>query len=258
MRTRKRKHDNNNQAKAIFFSIITVGVLQADIAKAELSLAFFAGKSFTDDGDLTLKQGNTHLDFKNVSWDDHSFDTPIYYGMRVGYWFDSHPNWGFSVDFNHMKNYLDYAATVPVSGVRGGVAVNGREPISNTIEDFNMSHGLNTLTFNAQYRWFPAGVRDDSLLGRIQLYAGLGAGFSIPHVEAKVNGIETYEYQWGAGPVINGLLGFNVDIYRFVSGFVEYKLTYADVEAELKGGGSINTETVNHQIIFGLAGHFDL
>jgi hypothetical protein len=30
------------------------------------------------------------------------------------------------------------------------------------------------------------------------------------------------------------------------------------VQADLKGGGSINTETVNHQIIFGLAAHFDL
>jgi len=54
------------------------------------------------------------------------------------------------------------------------------------------------------------------------------------------------------------MMGINYDIYRFISGFAEYKLTYADVEDDLKGGGTISTETVNHQLIFGLAAHFDL
>ena len=82
--------------------------------------------------------------------------------------------------------------------------------------------------------------------------------FVIPHIEATIKGVKTYEYQWGAGAVLNGMIGANYDIYRFISGFVEYKLTYADVQADLTDSGAINTETVNHQIIFGLAAHFDL
>jgi len=237
---------------------LLTGLLLTQSVKAELNLALFAGKSITDNGDLNLTQGNTNLNFHDVSWGDRSFEEPIFYGARIGYWFNDAPNWGVSVDFNHLKNYLAYNETVSVDGIRDGVAVGGSEPISNTIQDFNMSHGLNTLTFNGQYRWFPSGQRDQTLLGRMQLYSGLGAGFSIPHVEATIKGVNTYQYQWGAGPVLNGMMGVNYDICGFMSGFAEYKLTYADVQADLTGGGSINTETVNHQIIFGLAAHFDI
>ena len=230
----------------------------ASTANAEINLALYAGQSMVDNGDLNLTQGNTNMNFHDVSWEDNSFEEPIFYGARIGYWFKDAPNWGVSVDFSHLKNYLQYSETVNVNGVRNGVAVGGNQPISNTIQDFNMSHGLNALTFNGEYRWFPAGQRDQSFLGRMQLYSGLGAGFVIPHVEASINGVNTYEYQWGAGPAVNGMMGINYDIYSFISGFAEYKLTYADVQAELNGGGSINTETVNHQIIFGLAAHFDL
>jgi lipid A oxidase len=92
----------------------------------------------------------------------------------------------------------------------------------------------------------------------MQLYSGLGVGFSVPHVEAMVKKVKTYEYQWGAGPVVNGMLGVNYDICDYISGFAEYKLTYVNVEDDLQGGGMISTETVNHQLIFGLATHFDL
>jgi lipid A oxidase len=240
-------------------TLVTAGALMASPVNAEVTLGFFAGQSFIDNGDLNLKQGDTNLNYHDVSWDDRSFDSPIFYGARVGYWFNDAPNWGISIDFSHLKNYLDGNKVVKVDGVQNGVPVAGNVAIYDTnLQDFNMSHGLNTITFNGQYRWFPAGKRDCTLLGRMQLYTGLGAGFSVPHVEAIVSGVQTYEYQAGAGPVVNGMLGINYDIYSFMSGFVEYKLTYADVEDELKGGGTVNTETVNHQLIFGLAAHFDL
>ncbi|CAL1241618.1 outer membrane beta-barrel protein [Candidatus Methylocalor cossyra] len=227
-------------------------------ARAELDLRFYAGKSVTDDGDLTLKQGNTHLTLHGVTWQDKSFESPIYWGARIGYWFDSRPNWGLSIDYTHAKTYLDDTRNARVSGIRDGVPVGGVEPIQRSIESFNMSHGLNMITFNGMYRWFAAGRRDESLLGRLQLYAGLGAGFSVPHVEAELKGRpRTYEYQAGAGPVVNGMVGVNYDLYKFLSGFLEYKLSYADVDAELKGGGTISTETVTHQFVFGVAAHFD-
>ncbi|WP_019864514.1 outer membrane beta-barrel protein [Methylovulum miyakonense] len=237
--------------------LLLSGLLSAPLANAEISLGLYAGQSFTDNGDLNLTQGKTNLNFSDVSWDDKSFEEPIFYGARIGYWFEDAPNWGLSIDFAHLKNYLEYDKNAQVSGTdANGNSVNGVEPISNHIQDFNMSHGVNTLTFNGQYRWFPAGQRDQTLLGRMQLYTGLGAGFSVPHVEAMINGVQTYEYQAGAGPVVNGMMGINYDIYSFISGFAEYKLTYVDVEDDLTGGGTISTETVNHQLIFGLAAHF--
>jgi lipid A oxidase len=241
------------------FALVVAVFLLAPPVNAEVTIGFFAGQSFIDNGDLNLKQGDTNLNYQDVSWDDKSFESPIFYGARLGYWFNDAPNWGVSIDYSHLKNYLEYEKTVAVNGVQNGTPLNGNVPIDSTnLSDFNMSHGLNTITFNGQYRWFPAGQRDCTFLGRMQVYTGLGAGFSVPHVEATVKGVNTYEYQAGAGPVVNGMLGINYDIYGFMSGFVEYKLTYADVEDDLKGGGTINTETVNHQLIFGVAAHFDL
>lgn len=239
-------------------TLLTAGLLAAPSANAELTVALFSGKSITDDGDLNLNQGNTNLNFHNVRWKDDSFGEPIYYGARIGYWLNNQPNWGFAVDFTHLKTILVEGDTVWARGVSNGVPVNSNQPISNSISDFEMTHGLNLVTFNGMYRWFPAGQRDSSLLGRMQLYTGLGAGFSVPHVEATIKGVDTFRYQWGAGPVVNGMMGINYDIYSVLSGFLEYKLSYADVHADLTGGGSISTQTVNHQLVFGLAAHFDL
>jgi lipid A oxidase len=227
-------------------------------AHSEINIALFAGQSFTDNGDLKVNQGSTNLKFSDVSWSGHSFDSPIYYGARLGYWFDSAPNWGVSLDYSHLKNYLHVDKNANISGTdANGAQVNGVLPVSNYIQDFNMSHGVNAITFNGHYRWFPAGQRDQTLLGRMQIYTGLGAGFTVPHVEATINNVRTYQYQAGAGPVVNGMLGINYDIYGFLSGFLEYKLSYVSVEDDLTGGGILSTETVNHQLIFGLAAHFD-
>jgi lipid A oxidase len=239
-------------------AVLTMGLLMPVPAHAEFSVAVYAGKQLTNDGDLRLKQGNTDLTFNDVRWEDHSFESPIFYGGRISYWFDEMPGWGLAVDFTHAKTILVASDTVAVKGSRNGTPVDGPEPISGSIEHFELSHGLNMITFNGLHRWFPAGKRDRSPMGRMQLYTGLGAGFSIPHVEADIKGERTERYQMAAGPVINGMLGVNYDLFRFLSGVLEYKLSYADVRADLNGGGSIDAATVNHQFIFGLAANFRL
>lgn len=265
--------------QAKLFTLFIASLFAAGTANAELVVSIYGGKAVIDDGDLTLKQENTHLTYKNIRWDDHSFEEPSYYGAKLGYWFDKHPNVGLSLDFTHLKNYLVDSDSKTRTGTDKGVAVNNVTGTINNgqkyyagnctgngenttncspLSEFNMSHGVNTITFNGHYRWFAAGQRDETLLGRLQLYSGLGAGFSVPHVEARVYGRKTYEYQWGAGPVVNGMLGFNYDIYKMISGFGEYRLTYVNVEDDLVGGGTIDTETVNHQFIFGLSARFDL
>ncbi|MFZ2727454.1 MAG: hypothetical protein WAX77_14460 [Methylococcaceae bacterium] len=255
--------------------LIITGLLSATTAQAELVVSIYGGKSVTEDGDLTLKQDKTNLTYKDIRWDDHSFEEPSYYGAKLGYWFDKHPNYGVSLDFTHLKNYLVDSDSKTRTGTDNtGKSVTETSAINNgekyymgncagtancsPLSQFNMSHGVNTITFNGHYRWFPTGQRDNTVLGRLQLYSGLGAGFSVPHVEARVYGKKTYEYQWGAGPVVNGMLGFNYDIYKMISGFGEYRLTYVNVEDDLIGGGTIDTETVNHQFIFGLSARFDL
>lgn len=225
-------------------------------ASGEFAISIYGGKALTEDGDLDLHQpSGTSLAFREVSWSDRSFESPFYYGARLTYWLASKPHWGASLDFTHAKIYLGLSDTVRVTGSRGGMPVHDRERVSDTFERFNISHGLNFVTLNALHRWFPKGQRDDSLLGRLQPYVGLGAGVTIPHVEATVGGVDTDEYQFG-GPVIQGMLGLNYDVWKHLSTLVEYKLSYANLDLDLNSSGKVSTEAVTHHLAFGISYRF--
>jgi lipid A oxidase len=229
-------------------------------AAAEFSIMIYFGKVLTNNGEVRLTSGATDLTFHDVRWKDKSFNAPIYYGIRAGYWLDRSPEWGVAVDFAHAKTILHEEDVVPVTGYREGARVEGREAIDRTIRNFELSHGLNMLTFNGLHRWFPVGSGDGSRSGSLQCYTGLGAGFSIPHVEARLKddgtGKEkwTGRYQFAGGPVVNGMAGVKYDFADPLSGFLEYKLSYADVRADLSGG-EIDTASLNHQFISGLGGN---
>ncbi|MFI3185659.1 MAG: hypothetical protein QX198_06720 [Methylococcaceae bacterium] len=83
-----------NLNKLGLLTIVVAGLLLTPSVNAEITLGLFAGQSFVDNGDLNLKQGYTHLNFKDVSWEDNSFKSPIFYGARMDYWFNDAPNWG--------------------------------------------------------------------------------------------------------------------------------------------------------------------
>jgi len=224
--------------------------------QGELVLSFYGGKSWTMDSDVDLElPGGTDLTFHDVSWDDDSFKSPTYYGFRGIWWIHPAPNWGLSVDYTHAKAIIDASQRTRVTGSVDGVLVDAVLPIGDNLEAFEMSHGYNFLTFNALYRWFPRGHRDETLLGRLQLYVGAGAGIAIPHAEATVRGERTSETQL-AGPAVQMQAGLNFDIWGPISGFTEYKVNWADTEIDLSGGGSIRTEAWTHQIAFGASLRF--
>jgi lipid A oxidase len=106
--------------------------------------------------------------------------------------------------------------------------------------------GLNTLTLNGLYRapinnWF--GV-----------YAGLGAGVAIPHVEVKTIPYQgtTWEYQ-ASGPDVQGLIGANVNLGHGFSLFGEYKANYSFNDVDLVGGGTLETNVLTHQFAIGVS-----
>ena len=101
----------------------------------------------------------------------------------------------------------------------------------------------------------PKGSRDNSFLGRIQPYAGIGAGVAIPHVEVAVGDSLTDNYQVG-GPAVQGTVGANLDVIWGFSIFADYKLTYADIEADLGEGGSLKIEPVTNHFALGLSYSF--
>jgi lipid A oxidase len=225
-------------------SLISALLVVSD-AQAELRLGAYSGLAETLDTDVELKQsGGTALTFEGVTWDDKSFTSPIYYGIRLTYWFHYGPSWGLGIDFTHAKMIADTDALIPVSGTRAGANVADDERLGDTFSTLELSHGHNLLMLNGLYRF--------SNLGWIEPYAGLGAGATIPHVETDVDAVETSEYQL-AGPAGQGLVGVDIDVMKHLSVFAEYKLSYADIDADLKGGSILHVEPWTNHFIVGLS-----
>src|SRR5262249_37975755 len=154
------------------------------------------GVTETQDNDLRLRlDGGTDLTFHKVRYRTRDWESPYYYGGRVGYFFRDQSSWGVVAEFLHAKMYLNTADTVLVTGTDAGTRVNSRERVGDRIEAFSLSHGLNLLTADLMYRWVLGDPRR-TFLGRFRPYVGAGLGAAIPHVESTLAGRHFEEYQW--------------------------------------------------------------
>jgi lipid A oxidase len=168
----------------------------------------------------------TKLSF-DADWEGQSLDLPPYYGLRYTRWLPN--NWGWAIDFTHAKIFAD-EETLARSG----------------FERLSLSHGLNTLTVGVLRR-FPTS-------GPMTPYLGAGLGISSPHVEAfsPAAAEGTSEYQFG-GPVAEVRAGLDWRLSERWSIFAEYEGTYADLDADLKGGGSLHSEIRTNAINLGVS-----
>jgi lipid A oxidase len=220
-------------------------------ARAEFVVSVYGGVTFHQNSDLRYQQsGGTDLTFHDVHFNSQNFRSPPYYGARIAYFLGERSHLGFGVEFFHSKIYLDANSTVRVTGQRAGVAVNGSEPVRNTIEDFANSHGLNFLTADVIYRWFLA-EPGQGFFSRLQPYTGVGAGVLIPHVEATIGGVRQENYQI-TGPGAQGFGGLNFNITRHLLLFTEYKFSYAHLNGEDVPGGRISADAFTHHLVLGL------
>lgn len=196
-------------------------------AKAERVFAFSSGANFSPNStvnyDFNLGAGPQST---NVGWDGEPFVMPPYFGLRVTWWFDSHPAWGVAIDNAHSK--------VAASPMPDGFRV------------LEFTDGINIITANVHYRF-----QNDS---RFTPYFGIGAGFTTPHVEvANTAGTSsTFEYQFG-GPAFQVLIGVESEINDDWSVFGELKSAYVEIDADLDGGGWISTNIISNQVAVGFA-----
>lgn len=228
--------------------VAVLGLWLAPTARGEVVGTLFLGNAEILESELRLTlPGGTDLRFQDVSWDDASFDDPPYYGLRLAWWLRRSPEWGVVLDFTHAKAILDVGETVPVRGRRGEVPVDGTGTIRDDLDAFELSHGLNTLTLSAFRRW---GFSPDR--PGVSYFAGLGAGVAVPHVEARVREIETSEYQV-AGPGLQAVLGLDTLVTSNVGVTLEGRVSWVDVEADLTGGGTVETDLWLLQLAAGLS-----
>ncbi|MDH3601094.1 MAG: hypothetical protein OEU26_15855 [Candidatus Tectomicrobia bacterium] len=235
------------------YALMLTGSLLISTAHAEWVLSLYGGFAHTPDTDFDFTEpGGTELTFEDVSWRDESFTDPPYFGVRLTYWIDRTPNWGLAVDFTHAKMVADLDQSVHVTGTRNGMPVDTVEPLRNTFSDFELSHGHNLLTANLLYRWFLQPRWSPSLLGRLQPYVGAGAGVALPHVDVNTANAITDSFQVG-GFAMQGLVGLNIDVVKWLALFVETKLSYADIDGDLTDGGSISVQPWTYHVAFGFS-----
>jgi lipid A oxidase len=237
--------------KKIAIVLALLALLAARPAGAETDLSLYVGKSFTNDSDLRVRQSNdTNLTFHGVSWSDESFEMPIYYGFRVTHYFAHRSDWGVALDFFHYKVFSDTNATLPVTGTRGGVPVNDQERLGDTVQRFDITHGVNYLTLNAIHRWRLRSAGRRYPRGRLQPYAGAGVGAVIPHVEARIGGVFKEGYQW-RGPGYQFFAGASYALSSHWALFGEYKYTHTTLTVDVPGGDAHTTLDTHHLVLGG-------
>ena len=218
-------------------------------ASAEVQVSVYGGWNESFDSDVHVTQpGGTNLEFSDISWDGVSFESPPYYGIRGTYWFNSSPNWGLMLDYTHAKVKAEGSETVGVNGTLSGAPFNGSIKTSSFFSILEFTDGLNLLLLNGVYRWPHEHWAP---------YVGLGAGISVPHVEYKRfdQSFRTFEYQL-AGVAVQALVGAEYNFTERFSAFGEYKISFSQNDADLDGGGTLETDIWTNHFVLGLSYRF--
>jgi hypothetical protein len=233
--------------------VCAFGLLVATPASAEWVIGAFAGGCRTRDTHLTLTLPSvqTSVALSPVHYDSESFEFPIYYGYRIAAF--PHARWfGLEGEFVHLKVVADTSRSVAVEGVLRGITVRDRRVLSEVIERFSISHGVNLLLVNVVLRRRASGWTD-TRPPLWMLMARMGAGASIPHPESTMDGVSSEGYEWGALSV-QGSAAAEVRVGGPVYLSGEYKLTRTTQNVTVTYG-SARTPLVTHHVAVGISVH---
>src|SRR5262245_1904910 len=204
-------------------------------AAAETQISVFGGANWNFGSDVKVSGTGTSADkTQSIDWDGDSFELPPFWGVRGTYWLSNSSSWGFAIDYAHTKAIADL----------GGAA-------GDNFSRLEFTDGNNLLMLDVLYRFSPM------MRGTLVPYVGAGIGVTIPHVEVtlKDTGSKTYEYQC-CGFAAQILAGLEYKLNDKWSLFTEARLSYSHIDADLKDGGSLETDIWSPQIAVGLSYRF--
>ncbi len=215
--------------------LISATAILPQVAAAEYEISAYAGHQTAPSSDIVI-DGDAVIpdsDFRQ-QWVGNSTTWPIYGGFRVTYW--QSETFGYGLDYAHNK----------VEPKRGN------EPAG--FDNLEFTDGLNTWTINA-YRRFPDTFTGSGALDRLTPYVGAGVGISLPGVEVRYAGSDTFEYQV-TGLAATWLAGVSYPIDDTWSLFGEYKGTYTQNEVDLDGGGTLSSDIFTNAVNIGISYRF--
>ena len=161
------------------------------------------------------------------------FADPIDYGMRSTVWIQS-TGWGLGFDYTHARRFADLSLRAGEEPPPPVASAAGPWELGDSLRKLQFTQVHNLVTLNGIYRWLPPASQRHELVGRLQPYAGLGAGVAIPRVAAPPGDGGEYELSLAA-PAAQGMAGILVELTQELSVFGEYRLSYASIEAETSG-----------------------
>ncbi len=236
------------------FGLLLVIVCWASLpSAAQWTVGGYSGAAHTQNSDLAIEQTTlgTNLRFSNISYRGESFQPPLYYGARGGYFFRR--RWGAEAEFTHLKVFANVNQPATVSGTLNGTAINFRQPINTIVQRFSISHGVNLLLANAVFRqelWRSDGEKP----GPIILDLRFGAGSTIPHAESTIQGHADEHYQVGS-PAIQAAGGIELRLWHRVYWTGEYKFTRIREKVNVISGTATSL-LESHHIVTGPVIHF--
>ncbi len=220
----------------------------AEPCHAQWHLSAYLGGAHTQSTDLSLSQASTgtQLSLRGVDFEGKSFQGPPYYGFRGGYFFSRHL--GLDAEFIHLKVFAQTEKTVDAEGTLQGNPIHAAIPMSNVIQRFSISHGLNLLLADAVLRQDFL-RRPGERLGPMIVSARVGLGGTIPHPESEVLGASNQHYE--GGPFALQLAGgAEYRLWHGLHVLAEYKYTRTRQHVGVTNG-TIGALFQSHHLVTG-------
>lgn len=220
---------------------------------AEWLIAGYLGGASHEDSSLRVDQPalDTNVRFRDLQFRSRSFDSPLYYGVRGGYFFSRH--FGVDLELVHVKAYARTLQAADASGIIEGRPVSGRILPATVLDRFSMSHGVNYLftSFVARHDFMRPPGRER---GPITVFGRAGGGQSIPHAESSFRGVTVEHYELG-GVAVQLAGGVELLFWRRLGALFEYKYTRGRQKVDVAFGHA-ESLLKSHHGVFGLVWHF--
>lgn len=209
-------------------TIINARAESNHVLKDGWELAFYLGTAYSKDETLTIKQdGYQDITF-DASFATKPFDSPPYYGIRLGKWNEGH---ALEIEHIHHKLYVD---ELPAD-----------------VQHFEITDGYNLFLFNSAWQ-----------LKKVDLIARAGLGVVIAHPQITVRNMTNYNpgggaipmiwdsdsgYQW-AGPAIQASLEKEFRLNKNWLLSLEGKVSHANANIDIEGGSVEVPNTAVHLV----------
>ena len=219
--------------------------------RAEWTLTAYLGGAHTAQSSLRLQaaQLQTDLLLQPISYQTKPFQSPLYYGYRVGYFFSR--NFGLESEFTHLKVYAETDGIAYIAGTLHGVSMNETASINTVVQRFNITHGVNLLTANLVAR---KAFRQAGSSARFLLSGRVGGGATIPHPENEVLGISNNEHYEVGAPAWQVGAGLEVRLWHRLYADSELKYTRTHEKVDIAQGTAESPLKSTHAVV-GLVWH---